>query len=241
MKWLVALLLVLVGNGLALAEDAHCSRSEASCVLEAAWSAALFLNDEKRGRLAPAFLELTLLADDAKLVSEWETRFGKAATPAPDYGDYGWDKAAPLLQAGGVDSLIRAARAKEAPLHFGRADALLSAGKRLLADDPNGAERLNQELLDLARGASAFEQPGLAHAAAELAMVRCDVSLLGTSVALTNTPDSPRYGFWRARISGNTLDLLPVIRAHQEEDDTRFVRQVLDGYRAILELGYCPG
>ena len=39
MKWLAALFLVFLGHGVAAADDAQCAQNEASCVLEAAWSA----------------------------------------------------------------------------------------------------------------------------------------------------------------------------------------------------------
>ena len=221
----------------ALAED--CGKSETACVLDAAWSAALILPDEKRARLAPAFLEMASLANDAQLLAFWESRFEQRLSVGADYPDYGWQKAKPILDSKGVDGLIAIARARQAPLSFGRADALLSAGRRLHANAPDAAMRLNDALLELSRAASDFEQPNLAHAAAELAMVRCDMPRLTQALAMTDAPQNLRYAVWRARITGDRGDLLDRVRHLDNDQDTRDVRRVLGGYRAILELGYC--
>lgn len=224
---------------------AHADRSDATVsdagdVLQAAWTAALILPDEKRQRLASAFLEIALLSGDPGLVASWEARFGQPAAAPPSYPDYGWQMAAPVLESGGVDTLIDLARNKAEPLTYGRADALLAAGKRLAAEDPDGSRRLNLALLDLVKTASSFERAVLGHAAAELAMTRCDAGLFDRATGHTSAPNSLRYAFWRARITGNTSGLLDRVRALESEDDTRDVRQVLEGYRAIQELGYCP-
>ena len=221
----------------ALAED--CSRHESACVLDAAWSAALILPDEKRARLTPAFLELASLTNDSELLSFWESRLEQRLGERVTYPDYGWQKAAPIIEAKGVDGLISIARTRQAPLSFGRADALLSAGKHLRQSAPDAAMRLNQALIDLSRAASDFERPNLAHAAAELAMVRCDMPRFTEALAMTDAPENLRYAFWRLRITGDRGDLLSQIRRLETDDDTREVRRVLGGYRAILELGYC--
>ena len=88
--------------------------------------------------------------------------------------------------------------------------------------------------------ASKFEKPNLAHAAAELAMARCDADVLEQALRSTDAPRNLRYAFWRSRITGRDDALLAQVRAIDEDEDTREVRRVLDGYRAILELGYCP-
>jgi len=233
-------LLSLIGlNVSARAQTATCESTEAACVLSAAWSAALILPEEKRMRLSSAFLEIALLSDDADLLSSWEERFGRSAAPVSPYPDYGWQKAEPILQQSGVEGLIELARNRQAPLSFGRTDALLSAGKRLHADQPDAAQKLNDVLLDLSRSASSFERPNLAHAAAELAMARCDATLFSKAVALTDAPRNLRYAFWQARLDGSALDLLDRVRSIDNDADTREVRRVLDGYRAILNLGYC--
>ena len=238
MRWLISLCISLCFAAPAVAQA--CEKSETSCLLDAAWSAALILPEEKRARLAAPFLEIATLTKDPELVSFWEERFGESADIVRTYPDYGWQTASPLLASGGVDELIARAERREAPLSFGRADVLLAAGKHFQNDRPETAHRLNDALLSLMRSASKFEQPNLAHAAAELAMVRCDLNTFETARADTDAPDNLRYAFWRARISGKNNALLTSVRAIEEDQDTREVRRVLDGYRAILELGYCP-
>lgn len=241
MKWLISILFFASLSAPATyAQTELCDTTEASCVLGAAWTAALILPDEKRARLAPAFLEIAALSEDPALVSVWEKRFDRpAATGVAEYPDYGWQKAEPLIQTGGVDHLIQVAKQRAEPLSFGRADALLSAGKRLREIDPDAAYRLNQAMMEMLLSASSFEKPNLAHAAAELAMVRCDADMLNQALAKTDAPNNLRYALWKARLSGNGLSLLERIRSIDNDQDTREVRRVLDGYRAILELGYC--
>lgn len=236
----IIFLFSLIGlNVSAHAQTDACDTSETACVLNAAWSAALILPDEKRMRLSSAFLEIASLSGDANLLSQWEERFGGPVASEAPYPDYGWQQAEPILRQSGVDGLIERARNRQAPLSFGRTDALLSAGKRLHADQPEAASKLNEVLLDLSRSASSFERPNLAHAAAELAMARCDASLFAKAVALTDAPRNLRYAFWQARLDGSALDLLDRVRSIDNDADTREVRRVLDGYRAILNLGYC--
>lgn len=221
------------------ADGPNKTRSEAGKVLQAAWSAALVLPDEKRARLSSAFLEIAVLSEEPDLIAHWESRLGQRAEPLTPYPDYGWELAAPILAMGGVDALIDRAKRRADPLTYGRADALLAAGKHLANDDPDGARKLNQALFDYIQSASSFERAVLGHAAAELAMVRCDAVLLDRAIGFTSAPGSLRYAFWRARIKGNASSLLERVRALESDDDTRDVRQVLEGYRAIQELGYC--
>jgi hypothetical protein len=233
-------LLSLIGlNVSAHAQTDACESTEPACVLNAAWSAALILPEDKRMRLSSAFLEIALLSDDENLLSFWEGRFGRQAASDAPYPDYGWQKAEPILQQSGVEGLIERARNRQAPLSFGRTDALLSAGKRLYADQPDAALKLNEVLLELSQSASSFERPNLAHAATELAMARCDATLFSKAMILTDAPRNLRYAFWKARIDGSALDLLDRVRSIDNDADTRDVRRVLDGYRAILNLGYC--
>lgn len=239
MKWLISLCLASLFAGAVAAQSPDCDKTETACVLDAAWSAALVLPEDKRERLAPAFLEAASNSGDAALVSFWETRLNQSARPVPAYPDFGWEKAEPLLRAGGPARLIKVAKDRAEPLNFGRADALLSAGKRLMATDPEGAEALNEALMDLTRSASAFEKPNLAHAAAELAMARCDRARFEKALLYTDAPGNLRYVIWRARIDGDVRSLLPRIRAMDSGEDTRDVRRVLEGYRAIQEMGYC--
>ena len=223
----------------AQAQLGDCAKSEAACVLDAAWSAALILPPEKQERLMPAFLEIAQMSGEPDLLDHWQSRFGMRPSETMDYADFGWEKAEPILRSDGVDGLIEAAERRAAPLNVGRTDVLLAAGKRLINQDPVGALKVNQALLSLSRSASKFERPILVHAAAELAMIRCDSDMLGEAVEHTDAPSSLRYAFWSARISGDSRGLLHRVRAIENEDDTRDIRRVLDGYRAILELGYC--
>ena len=57
---------------------------------------------------------------------------------------------------------------------------------------------------------------------------------------LTVEPDGLRYAFWRARITGGAGALASRVRAEGGREDTRHVREALEGYGAILERGYCP-
>lgn len=240
MKWLISAFLCLpLGLMSASAENPGCEKSEAACVLDAAWSAALVLPEDKLARLTPAFLEAASTADEPDLVAHWENRLGTPAPTPQTYPDFGWQKAEPLLQDGGVARLISVAKDRAEPLNFGRADALLSAGKRLMMQDATGAAALNDALLDLMRVASTFEKPNLAHAAAELAMVRCDRDRFERALLYTDAPGNLRYAIWRARIEGDVLVLLNRIRAIDSDQDTREVRRVLEGYRAIQTFGYC--
>lgn len=216
-----------------------CGKTEVACVLDAAWSATLLLPIEKQRSLAPAFLEIAQLSGQRDLLESWETRFEKTAPNERPYSDYGWEKAKPIIQARGVDGLIEAAKSRDSHLSVGRADALLSAGKRLVETDAPNALKINQALLALSQSASKFERPVLAHAAAELAMTRCDREMLSEAISRSDAPRSLRYAFWEARVSGPQTGLLMRVRSIENEDDTRDVRRVLDGYRAILELGYC--
>ena len=70
-------------------------------------------------------------------------------------------------------------------------------------------------------------------------MMRCDLPHFDQATALVDAPSSLRYAYWRARIKGSLGDLLTRSRNSQETDDTRHVRQILDGYRAIQTMGYC--
>lgn len=244
-RWLLAILIGITVLALRPTAQAAplCTDSETACVLEAAWGAALLLPEEKRARLQPLFLEIATRSGDPVIIKHWHDRWPDArrASSGDDYPDFGWTKAESILAKEGVDGLIAKARAKQAPLHFGRSDILLSAGKRLLAERPGDAARLNAALIDLSASASDFERPELAHAAAELAMVRCDMQTYERAMARVLTSQNLRYAFWRARIKGDLSDLLSRVRNEADETDTRHVRQVLDGYRAISEYGYCTG
>ena len=236
--WASFLLAIWVSFG-ASAQSIDTDSSEASEILQAAWGAALILPEEKQKRLAPAFLEIAMRSGDKALVSVWESRFQRSAEALTPHVDYGWQTAKPILQEGGVKALINLANRRAAPLSFGRSDALLAAGRKLYASQPADARKINEAMLELISSASSFERPVLSHAAAELAMIRCDARTFGLAEMSTTAPGNFRYAFWRARIEGNALDLLDRIRAIETDQDTREVRRVLEGYRAIQEFGYC--
>lgn len=217
-----------------------CDSSEPACVLEAAWGAALILPEDKQKRLAPLFIEIAALSDDARLTERWAQRLQTKVSHTPQaYPDFGWTVAEPILNKSGVDGLIRSARDKQGDVSIGRADALLAAGKKLQTSAPDDAAKINQAMLDMTISASSFEKPVLAHAAAELAMVRCDAARFDRALLVTDAPSNLRYAFWRARINGDATKLLNRVRDEATDEDTRHVRQVLSGYRSILELGYC--
>jgi len=71
-------------------------------------------------------------------------------------------------------------------------------------------------------------------------MGRCEAERLSRAISRTDAPNGLRYAFWQARLSGDVRDLFDRVRAVNNDEDTRYVRRVLDGYRAILEFGYCP-
>ena len=219
MKRLVTLISgLLLGAPQAMAQPFDCDQTEAACVLDAAWSAALLLPEEKRQRLAGAFLEIASLSGDEAVISKWEDRFDQRASDVPVYADYGWQVAEPILARGGVSALLSLAEQRADPLNFGRADVLLSAGKRLHLTDEAAAETINAAMLTMMGKASTFEKPNLAHAAAELAMARCDAGRLEQALRSTDAPDNLRYAFWRARIEGDAKTLLSEVRAIETED-----------------------
>lgn len=239
MRWIFSSLAVIALGSTASAQSPLCDKSEAACVLDAAWSAALILPAEKQDRLAGAFLEIASATGDTELVQFWEQRFNREAPGDVHVSDYGWRQAEPILAERGVEGLIAEVTRPTSSLAIARADVLLAAGKHFAQIDPAAARKIYDALFGLIGRASSFERPSLAHAAAELAMARCDLEGLEAATALTDAPRNIRYAFWRARISGDGLTLLPRVRGLENDQDTRDVRRVLDGYRAILELGYC--
>lgn len=220
-----------------------CNKSELACVLDAAWAAALVLPAEKQNRLKPVFVTVAARGGDPALMQAWANRLGSPPVHNPedpdDYIDFGWQRADKVLSSYGVEGLIRYARERREPLHVGRGDTLLSAGKHLYRRDLAGAAQINRALLDIQASASDFEAPDLADAAAELAMYRCDLRLFDEAVASLPRPATMRHAFWRGRITGDVSDLLGRVVDQADTSDTRHVRQVLDGYSTIIRLGYC--
>ena len=144
-----------------------------------------------------------------------------------------------MLARQGLDGLIESARLRRPPLHLARGDILLAAGLQQLQLAPDKAARLNQVLLDMLPLASEFERAGLAHAAAELAVYRCDGQQYDKALAFIEPASALHYEIWRARFKGTLTGLPQRIREEAIAEDTRHVRQVLTAYRLILEQGYC--
>ncbi|MEL7232652.1 MAG: hypothetical protein AAGJ85_09100 [Pseudomonadota bacterium] len=162
----------------------------------------------------------------------------KSGEALSDY-TYGLVRAQPLLEAGGVDRLIAEARKPKGQLRYAKLDALLAVGVQNIKVVPADAARLNAVLLDLARSADDFEQAMYAHAAAELAALRCDMATFEAALDYVGDKESLRYQFWAARISGDGGSVIAAIDMERERNDTRVIRQAIDGYRLISEFGYC--
>ncbi len=90
-------------------------------------------------------------------------------------------------------------------------------------------------------GPELFERAAFGHVLAEQMMRDCNGPLFDRAAALMPVSDSIRIRFWSARIRGNAGQLAGAVRRGDGRADTAFVRQAIEGYRVILELGYCPG
>ncbi|MFH1518440.1 MAG: hypothetical protein ABIH17_11245 [Pseudomonadota bacterium] len=230
---------------LAQAAPMACSGSgEARCMFEAIWDAAGVLPSEKQARLKPAFLETVSRADDAALLRSWETRLGVTTRHRTPPIDYARDQAHAVVAEAGWSGFEQRARAGTAPFNIGRPE-IMAAGVRLAADEAT-RRRLTAAMFDLAQTKTTrgglgddFEKGDFGHALAELSMQHCDLAGFDRAVALTPAPDSLRYALWRARITGNAGQLASRIRSEADADDTRHVRNALEGYGPIVSLGYC--
>jgi hypothetical protein len=87
---------------------------------------------------------------------------------------------------------------------------------------------------------NAFERADFGHVLAERMMRDCRLVEFDRALGLTAAPESLRYALWRARITGGAGTLAPDIRAGDGSEDTSHVRQALEGYGAVMALGYCP-
>ena len=232
-------MLCLVAPARAMAQDCG-SETSLPSLLRCAEAAVAMLPDKKQPRLRQEIEAL-----DARIA-------GEAPEDAQaDYPDFGWQTAEALIGSGGIDGLIGAARTKSGALRYGRAEALLAAGSRAagyhqedeaarrLAMTEGADERLNEELLSLARSAESFEKGDLAHAAARLAAERCDLARFDAARALTLAPNALRYRFWRARITGHRSGLPEAIMVAASADDSGPARQAIDGIGFLAEYGPC--
>ena len=217
---------------------------EAACMIETIWAAAEVLPAEKRSRLRQPLLHLVNAGRDAHLLSVWEARLGEPIGPAPRSYEYSGEQAAYLLREEGWDGFMQRARDRDVPFNIGRPE-IMAEGVRQ-ADSPARAREVMDLMFTLARpnvsrggGGDTFEQADFGHVLSELAMERCDLEGFDKAAAMTAKPDSLRYMIWRARITGESADLAPRILQEADAEDTRHVRQAIDGYRAILKRGYC--
>ncbi|MEM1088381.1 MAG: hypothetical protein AAGH90_11685 [Pseudomonadota bacterium] len=185
---------------------------------------------------------LTMIADRLP-----EDKHDRALKLIDDFADgrissdytYGWRRAQPFLQSGGVDALIAEARRPVGTLRYATTDALLAAGANYLETAPHDSERLNATLLDLARNADDFERQIYAHASAELAAIRCDETKLDHALSLVKHPDSLNYKFWKARLANATASVISAIDIERLRNDTRILHQAIDGYRIVDDFGPC--
>lgn len=181
---------------------------------------------------------LSKLPDEKQASAQSVVDQFRAAEMYSDY-TYGWERAESILVKGGVTRLIREADTPRGSLRYAKVDALLAAGVHLRDAEPDDAARLNAALLSMAKRADDFEQPVYGHAAAELAAVRCDKGSFEAAMSLLPNPESMRYRFWSARIDGEAEPVIANIQSYEEFEDTRMIRQAIDGYRLIHDFGYC--
>ncbi len=232
----------------ASAQGAACpANNEAACMLEAAWTAAEALPEKKQTRLKPLFAPLALKLTDPKARAVWDARLGETGIDVAGT-DYVRQTAETAIREYGWETFLQRARDGLAPLHMGRPEIMGAAID--LAPDTKQRARLIEMMFSLAGtpdsrkisgiSVNAFERADFGHVLAERMMRDCRLAEFDRALALTAAPESLRYALWRARITGGAGVLAPDIRAGDGTDDTSHVRQALEGYGAILSLGYCP-
>lgn len=232
----------------ASAQGAACpAKREAACMLEAAWTAAEALPEKKQARLEPLFAPLALKLTDPKDRAVWDARLGETGIDLAGT-DYVRQTAETAIRDYGWETFLQRAREGLAPLHMGRPEIMGAAID--LAPDTKQRARLIEMMFSLAAApdsrmisgisVNAFERADFGHVLAEQMMRDCRLAEFDRALALTAAPDALRYALWRARITGGAGVLAPDIRAGDGTDDTSHVRQALEGYGAILSLGYCP-
>ena len=219
---------------------------EAACMLDAAWTAALLLPHEKLERVKPVFAPLVLKLADPAARAHWNQRIGDTGVDLPER-DYVRQTADTAIREYGWDGFLDRARSGAAPLHMGRPEIMAAAID--LAPDATKRAQLIDLMFSLAGPSKPgriggfsdddFERSDFGHALTERMMRDCRLSEFDRAVALTNAPDALRYKLWRARITGGAGALASEIRGGDGTDDTRHVRQALEGYGPILTLGYC--
>lgn len=232
----------------ASAQGAACpAKNEAACMLEAAWTAAEALPEKKQARLKPLFAPLALKLTDPKARAVWDARLGETGIDVAGT-DYVHQTAETAIREYGWETFLQRARDGLAPLHMGRPEIMGAAID--LAPDTKQRARLIEMMFSLAGtpdsrkisgiSVNAFERADFGHVLAERMMRDCRLAEFDRALALTAAPESLRYALWRARITGGAGALAPDIRAGDGSDDTSHVRQALEGYGAVMALGYCP-
>ena len=214
-------------------------------MIQAIWEAAAGFPADKRDRLKPIFLNTVALSGDAALLADWEGRLGGEAAPEPEYPDYVRERAEAELREADWNHFLQQAQAGLPPFNIGRPE-LMAAGARL-APDAATRQRVIEAMFALAgppqpgaRPLENFERGDFGHVLSELAMENCNLAAFDRAVQLTVEPDGLRYAFWRARITGSAAALAMRVRTESDRQDTRHVREALEGYGAILQRGYCP-
>jgi hypothetical protein len=218
---------------------------EAACMLDAAWTAAQDLPEAKQDRVKPLFVPLALKLSDPKARDRWDIRLGDAGAEIEGH-DYVRQTAETAVREYGWEGFLQRAQAGLAPLHMGRPEIMGAA--IALAPDAKQRDRLVRMMFDLAgtpsRNANVamqdFERGDFGHVLAERMMRDCKLAEFDRAVALTAVPDALIYKLWRTRISGGAGALADEIRTGEGRDDTSHVRQALEGYGAVISLGYCP-
>lgn len=230
----------------AAAQPCPAGKGEAACMLEAAWQAAQALPEGKRDNLRAAFVQPVNHLAGSENRAVWADRLRNVKLE-PASGDYARAQAEEAIAAHGWQGFLQRARDGAAPLHMGRPEIMAAAVP--LAPDASERKKLIDLMVQLA-GASdsrsvsgipldSFERADFGHVLAERAMRDCDLAAFDRAAGLTTAPDALRYRLWRARITGGAGSLADTIRSGDGSNDTRHVRQALEGYGAILSLGYC--
>jgi hypothetical protein len=247
MRALILLIFAGLGAaGAASAEACPAGGREAPCMLEAAWTATEALPETKQARLKPLFAPLALGLKDAKSKAVWDARLGDTGLDV-EGTDYVRRTAETAIREYGWEGFLQRAREGLAPLHMGRPEIMAAAIE--LAPDSKQRARIIEMMFSLAGtpdsrvisgiSVNAFERSDFGHVLADRMMRDCRLAEFDRAVDMTASPASLRYALWRARITGGAGALADDIRAADADGDTSHVRQALEGYGAILSLGYC--
>lgn len=233
-------------SGAVLTSEAQtiCTVQDEACVLDTIWDAAERLPYDKQSRLKPNMMQLADATQDQNLIASWSRRLGVSKFSQSAATDYAGQKASQAIKDYGWDGFVRRARSRQTPFHIGRPE-VMAAGVRL-SDSAQRAEQIMDLMEELAvpnvsvgGGGDTFEQSDFGHALAELSMERCDLQRFDTSLELMSVSDNLRYDLWRARITGFATTALQRISSDADVDDTRHVRQAIEGYEAIVRNGLC--